>query len=161
MEKIKGFNRRNVGYGLGFLWKASGDIEKRQRMANGPANEVRHSMFAAPFSIRCAVSYLFFFIFAIFQVRYSMFAAPFAIRRAIDRTFFLFISPNFRYSRLAIQCFAAPLAIRQSPEPFAAPFAVRRFSMSPNAFHRFQMLQQFLRIVINCLVASLLSDFES
>ena len=60
------------------LWKASGDIEKRQRMANGAANGVRYSMFAAPFAA------LFPIISS--NVRYSMFTAPFAIPRAIRRS---------------------------------------------------------------------------
>ena len=119
------------------------DIEKRQRMANGPANEVRYSMFAAPFSIRCTVSYLFVPIFTIqgslFNVRRavrhsprrspfaSSFAAPFAIRPPFPIYFPHFLLFNVRYAM-----FAAPLAIRSSP--FANRRTIRR-AMSRDAFH--------------------------
>ena len=90
--------------------------------------DVRYSMFAAPFSIRCAVSYLCFPMFSIqgslFNLRRAVrhsphlspfarrlpFAAPFAIRLVIrcavrhSPRHFLFIFHNFRYSNFAIQC---------------------------------------------------------
>ena len=87
------------------VWKASGDIAKQQRMANGPAN--RGSLF----NVRHAVLYsLRRFLFIFSNVLYSRFAiqcsprrSPFAIRRAVRH------SP------------------RHSPRrsPFAAPFAIR------------------------------------
>ena len=98
------------------------------------------TMFAAPFSIRCAVSCL---CFPMFAVQGSLCNVRRAVRIAVRHSprhssrqsprHFLFILPNCRYSM-----FAAPLAIRSSP--FANRRAIRRaircrFSMSPDAFH--------------------------
>ena len=77
------------------VWKASGNIEKQQRMRTARRIEVRYSIFATPFSIRCAVSYLFV---PMFSIQGSLFNVRRAIRRAV------------RHSPIA--------------EPFAAPFAV-------------------------------------
>ena len=94
------------------LWKASGDIEKQQRMANGPAN--RGSLF----NVRHAVLHsLRHFLFICSNVLYSRFAIqcsssrePLAISLIIHSAVrhspcrFLFILHNFRYLSFAIQC---------------------------------------------------------
>ena len=109
------------------LWKASGDIEKQQRMANGLAN--RGSLF----NVRRAVLYLFLKC-SLFKVRYSRFAIQCSPRRSPFAALFAI--------RLVIR-----RAVRHSPRrsPFASsiaePFAIRRaircrFSMFPDAFHR-------------------------
>ena len=124
------------------LWKASGEIENQQWMANGPANR------GSPFSIRCAVSYLFCPMFSIHG--YSMFAAPFAIRHAVRHSPrqsprlspfaapfaapFPIYFPQFSLLKLRYSMFAAPLAIRSSS--FANRRAIRihhspRHSLSP------------------------------
>ena len=143
------------------VWKASGDIEKQQRMANDPAN--RGSLF----NVRHAVLYSlrrFLFIFPMFSIQCSLFnvrravrhsphrspfassfATPFAIRRSPFASSFAApfairraVSYSFSLFKLRYSMFAAPLAIRSSP--FANRRAIRRairyrFSMSPDAFH--------------------------
>ena len=125
------------------VWKASGDIEKQQRMANGAAN--RGSLF----NVRRAVLHsLRHFLFMCSNVLYSRFAiqclprrspfaAPFSIRHAVRHSprhsprRFLFIFPQFSLFKLRYLMFAAPLAIHSSPfanrrairhSPFAAAF---------------------------------------
>ena len=126
----------------GWLWKASGDIEKQWRTAR--RIEVRYSMFAAQFSICCSVSHLFFPMFSIqgslLNVRRSQFAALFAICLVIRCA--VCHSPHLSYSFFPIFAIQASLfnvrrAISHSHSPFANRRAIRcRFSMSPYAFHR-------------------------
>ena len=137
----------NIVEMFGWYGKRQGTLKNNSEWRTARRIEVRYSMFATPFSIRCAVSYLFLKMFSIqgslFNVRRavrqsprrspfaSSFATPFAIRRTVSYSFSLF---KLRYS-----IFAAPLAIRSSP--FVNRRAIRRtircrFSMSPDAFHR-------------------------
>ena len=113
--------RHNVSY----LWKASEDIEKQQRMANDPAN--RGSLF----NVRHAVLHsLRRFLIIFSNVLYSRlaiqcsprrspfassFAAPFAIRLVIRCAIRLAVSYSFSLFKFRYSMFAAPLAIRSSP----------------------------------------------
>ena len=107
--------------------------------------EVRYSMFATPFSIRCAVSYLFFPMFSIqgslfnvrravrhsprHSLRRSPFAAPFAIRCAVrhsPRRFLCIFAIQTSLFNVRRAVSHSQFAIHQSPShsPFPAPFAV-------------------------------------
>ena len=124
--------------------KRQGTLKNNSEWRTARRIEVRYSMFAAPFSIRCAVSYLFFPMFSIqgslFNVRRAVrysprrspfvssfaapFAAPFAIRRAVRH------SPHHSQRRSP---FAAPFPIhfpqfslfKLRYSMFAAPLAIR------------------------------------
>ena len=141
--------------------KRQGTLKNNSEWRTARRIEVHYSMFATPFSIRCAVSYLFNVLYSRFAIQYSPrrspFAAPFAIRLVIRRAVRRavrhsprhslrrspFAAPfpiHFRYSNFAIQCSPRryPFAVRHSS--IAEPCAIRRaihcrFSMSPDAFH--------------------------
>ena len=104
------------------IWKASGDIDKRQRIANGAAN--RGSLF----NVRRAVRHSPLRFLFILSYICSLCNVRLAIRRSPRRSpgHFQSFFP-ICYSRFAIQCSPRrlPFAVRHSPlaEPFAAPFA--------------------------------------
>ena len=134
--------------------KRQGTLKNNSEWRTARRIEVRYPMFAAQFSIRCAVSHLFCPMFSVqgslFNGRRavrnsrrrspfaSSFAAPFAIRRAVRHSPrhslrrspfaapFPIHFPQFSLFKLRYSMFAAPLAIRIHLSPITEPFAIRR-----------------------------------
>ena len=111
------------------LWKASGDIEKQQRMANGPAN--RGSLFNVRRSVLHSLRRFLFICSNVLYARFAIQCSPrrspcHLLRRSLFAAPFPVHFPQFSLFKLRYSMFAAPLAIRSSPSHwlFAAPFAV-------------------------------------
>ena len=88
-----------------FYGKRQGTLENNSEWRTARRIEVSYSMFATPFSIRCAVSYLFF---PMFSIQGSLFNVRRAVSHSPRRSPFASSSESPRRS------------------PFAAPFAIRR-----------------------------------
>ena len=103
----------------GLLWEASGDIEKQQRMANGPAN--RGSLFNVRRSVLHSLPRFLFICSNVLYSRFAIqclprrspFAAPFAIRLVIRRAVRHSTRRSLFAIRLIIRC-----AVRHSPRRF-------------------------------------------